>query len=254
MQRGPAVPTAVTSPPPGPSQFDRANPRPDPAGSLNDYRQSCPDALPLGNLSATLPGALPRLQHPTTLSIPSSDWCHGRWGNSLSDPGSQGKQGGAGVGLPLGSMPSLRSAEGREPASYLFPTPVTAALPGPTAFPLLPPQTAGSPSPTGATSHLGGAHPSYLTAEARASECSYWGRREREAGTGEKPPPLIGQKRCHSQLQGFCGLTASEPLKSVVPNPSVSWSESFRGGNPTLKAPRGKGESDETRHRELLEI
>lgn len=44
------------------------------------------------------------------------------------------------------------------PASYLFPTPVAAALPGPTAFPL-PPQAAGSASPTGATPRLGGAHP-----------------------------------------------------------------------------------------------
>lgn len=132
-----------------------------------------------------------------------------------------------------------------EPASYLFPTPVAAALPGPTAFPLLPPQTAGSASPTGATPRLGGAHPSYLTAEAGASECSYWGRREREAGTGEKPAPLIGQRRCHSQLQGFCGLPASEPLKSEVPKPSASWSENTGGGNlfwgPDIKGSKREG-------------
>lgn len=125
---------------------------------------------------------------------------------------------GAGVtraGQGLGGLWEARlpcALQKGEPASYLFPTPVAASLPGPTAFPL-PPQTAGSASPTSATPRLGGAHPSYLTAVAGASECSYWGRGEREAGTGGKLAPLIGQRRRHSQLEGFCGLTllASEP-------------------------------------------
>lgn len=205
---------AGTSATADPNLIDRANPRPDPAGKPQRLRGKLPRRIaPWGPFQQPFPVHHPgsRIQIITTPSIPSSDWCHRCHHDSFSDPGSRGNQGGAGAGWPLEARLPCALQKG-EPASYLFPTPVAASLPGPTAFPL-PPQTAGSASPTSATPRLGGAHPSYLTAVAGASECSYWGRGEREAGTGGKLAPLIGQRRRHSQLEGFCGLTllASEP-------------------------------------------
>lgn len=51
--------------PPTPSNTDRANPRPDPAGSRSVCKESCPDALPLGGRSQQpFPVRWPRLQHP----------------------------------------------------------------------------------------------------------------------------------------------------------------------------------------------
>lgn len=63
-RRGPAAQAAGTSVPPAPSLGDRAYSGPDPAGSRSVCEESCPDALPLGPLSAALPGASPRLLHP----------------------------------------------------------------------------------------------------------------------------------------------------------------------------------------------
>lgn len=164
---------------------------------------------------------------------------------ATATPGAGVTRAGQGLG-GLGEARLTRALQKGEPASYLFPTPVAAAaaLPGPTAF-RLPPPTAGSASPTGATPRLGGAHPSYLTAEAGASECSYWGRGERKEGTGEKPAPLIGQRRCHSQFQGFCGF--SELLNPLGKGPCSPRFHNLLGalvgGNChedlQLKAPRG---------------
>lgn len=165
MQRGPAVPTAVMSPPPGPNLLDRANPRPNPAGSLNDYKQSCPDHCPSGSsqqpFPVPCPGSSIRPPPPSHLLIGVMDVEV----TATATPGAGVSRAGQGLGgLWEACLPC--ALQKGEPASYLFPTPVAAALPGPTAFPLLPPQTAGSASPTGATPRLGGAHPSYLTAEA----------------------------------------------------------------------------------------
>lgn len=163
--------------------------------------ESCPDAVPLG-----APFSNPsRCITPAPASRPSPPALFhlligviGVAVTATATPGARITRAGQGLGgLWEARLPcALRKGE---PASYLFPTPVASSLPGPTAFPL-PPQTAGSASPTSATPRLGGAHPSYLTAVAGASECSYWGRGEREAGTGGKLAPLIGQRRCHSQL------------------------------------------------------
>lgn len=114
---------AGTSATADPNLIDRANPRPDPAGKPQRLRGKLPRRIaPWGPFQQPFPVHHPgsRIQIITTPSIPSSDWCHRCHHDSFSDPGSRGNQGGAGAGWPLGSTPSLRSAEGR---ASLLPVP-----------------------------------------------------------------------------------------------------------------------------------
>lgn len=124
---GPA-PAAGTSATPAPNLISRANPRPDPTDELPHLRGKLPRrSAPWGPFQQPFPVHHPGsgIQTITTRSIPPSDWCHRCRGDSYSDPGSRGNQGGAGAGWPLGSTPSLRSAEGR---ACLLPVPHSCRL------------------------------------------------------------------------------------------------------------------------------
>lgn len=166
---------------------------------------------------------------PTTPLTPSSDRCHGCCSDSNIDPGSRGNQGGAGVWWPLGSMPSLRSAEGRV---CLLPVPLSCRRRAawPYSFPA---PAANSWERISHRSHssLRRSPPQLLDSRSRGLRVQLLGPRGEGGGDRRETCNFDWTEEMSFSTPGFLRtLLAPEPSKSMGPKPFASWSEGFRGG------------------------